>query len=175
MDKLEKYIREHRDKWDDLRAPQSAWNKIEQGLDRSSNEGMRKTKWSRFILILISIVVVIGLVYTLNKSFEPNDPQEILQFAEVPDFLETEQYYKSSIDVNLVILKNISADATLLDDLSQLDENERELRAEYQSSQGAYREEILQALILNHQTKLGLLQRVLDELKNIENENDEFL
>ena len=177
MDNLEKYIRDNKGVWDDLKAPSDAWNKIELELDEKTPPKQSLSKWSKFLFLLVGLALISAIIYPklVQSDIQETDSDQKMQFAEIPDYKETEQFYKNSIDLSLVALQNLGADATLLEDLSQLDEIEKELRAEYKESQGAYKKDILHALIQNHKTKLGLIERVLEELENKQNERDDII
>jgi len=93
-------------------------------------------------------------------------------YAELESFAETEQYYLSAIYASHQELDKIHKDETLDEDLKALDKIDLELRREYKNAQGMYREQVLRALIQNHQTKLNLMLDVLDIL-NEQNKIDE--
>jgi len=175
MDNLEKYIRDNRDNWNDRETPANAWERVEKELESESPKESNISGWPKMLMVLIGIGIAVTLFFVLKSADPVVGENELLQFAATSEYQETEQYYRSTIELNLVTLKNLTSDATLLEDLGQLDEIEKELRTEYTLAQGAYKEEILHALIINHQTKLGLLERMLEEIKNMKNENDEFL
>ena len=62
-------------------------------------------------------------------------------------------------------------DATLMRDLSLLDEIESDLKKELEGAEGVYKEQVVQAMIRNLQVKHQLLNDVLTELKIENNEN----
>lgn len=177
MDNIEKYIKGNTESWDNLKAPPMAWGKIEAELNKEEDSKNKFSRWGKLLLLLSGIILlaIITIPQIINSKSQESTPSEILQFAEVPDYQETEHFYKTNIDLSLVALQKLDPDATLLNDLSQLDEIEKELRAEYAASQGAYKENILHALIRNHKIKLELLEIVLEELQKTQIEQDEII
>ena len=169
MDKLEKHIYQNKEEWNDRKAPDFLWDKIERNLDPEQTLKSTSTSWIGILLVGIVIGLLATYVFsqfTENQSSSiPSRLDNPLEFAQMKDFQETEHYYLASINVRMVALKKMEVDATLMEDLCQLDIIEKQLREEYKEAQSGYKEQILHALILNHQTKLGLLKRVLSELK----------
>ncbi|MFT4565291.1 MAG: hypothetical protein ACI9FN_000243 [Saprospiraceae bacterium] len=175
MDKLEKHISQNREAWDDKKAPDFLWNKIEMNLEptpKSASKG-----WIGYVIVGIGIgLFATFLLSQFNKEQDVDTSSSLenpMEFAQLEDFQETEHYYQASINMSMEELKKMKVDATLMDDLSQLDKLDKQLRKEYKAAQNGYKEQILHALIMNHQTKLGLLERVLTELKNT-NEDEIF-
>ncbi len=165
MDDLEKYIRDNSALWDEHKAPNELWQKITTVLDEPhpNNKSVIVPKWMLWTLLLIAIALIGYLLLPANHSSPSQNTAP--QYALQEEFLEAEQYYHSTINQQFIELQQFTFDATLLDDLSQLDRTEKQLKTELSSAQGIFKERIIQALILNNQIKLGLLQRVLTELK----------
>lgn len=178
MEKLEKHIINNRDQWDDQKAPDHLWDRIETQLDTSKEVGKSSDSkfWKGGFLLLVIGMATAGLFFMIASDTEEEmTSQAPLEFAGLGDFQETEHYYLTSIYSNLKELEKLDVDATLLEDLNQLDLQDQELRKEYENAQHGYKEQILHALIINHQTKLGLLQKVLLEMNNKKNTEHEIL
>lgn len=167
-DRLEKFIRDHRDEWDDKKAPDEAWTNILNGLPSAPIP--EKSIWKR-ATILLGFVVILLLTYLLvNQPSDSENTQQvpILEYAELPNFQETEEFYISAIFTSQQKVSEQHIDATLEEDLSLLDQKIQELRKEYVTVQGAYKENVLRAIILNHQMKLQILERVLQNIQENE-------
>ena len=170
MDKLEKHITQNKEKWDDKKAPDFLWEKIEKNLDPTPKSKPVTKGWIGYIIVGIAIGLLATFLFSqLSQDQKLETASSIknpMEFAQLEDFQETEHYYLASIKMSLEELKKMEVDATLMEDLSQLDRLDKQLRQDYKAAQNGYKEQILHALIVNHQTKLGLLERVLTELKN---------
>ncbi len=170
MDKLEKHITQNKEVWDDKKAPDFLWDKIEKNLDPIPKPTSASKGWIGYIIVGIAIGLLATFLFSqLSQEQELESASSLenpMEFAQLEDFQETEHYYLASINMSMEELKKMKVDATLMEDLSQLDRLDKQLREEYKAAQNGYKEQILHALILNHQTKLGLLERVLTELKN---------
>ena len=173
-DKLGAFINANKSAFDDLTAPKGLWDQIEPELDPKP-KGYRK-----WIIGTVGIIIVVAGAYVMGQQSiskdTPNneiqqflkDQDKALEYANLPDFKETRRYFDMQIVqvYNEVISK--SADATLLEDINQLDIIEQELREELREAEGVYKEHVLQAMIQNQQTKLNLLLDVLDQMNQSE-------
>jgi len=171
-DRLEEFITANKEQLNTKTAPDELWGKINDELDSSKTTGS-SNPWKKVSIILFLIVALLFVLIWIRSDSETEDESRTLQpleFAELDDFKETEHYYLSSINVSYDKLKQFDVDATLEKDLSLLDENSQELLEEYKLAQGAYKEQVLRALIQNYKTKLQILENVLysHETKNIE-------
>ena len=174
MDRLEDFINVNKSAFEDLKAPQDLWNKIEPQLSPKP-EG--NGKW---IVGAVVLALIIAGAYVLGQRSATHDESnketqqflhlqdEALEYANLPDFKETQQYFDRQIVQVYNEIKRKNADATLLEDISQLDIVEQELIKELIEAEGVYKEHVLQAMIRNQQTKLNLLLNVLDEINQSE-------
>ena len=175
-DYIERFIQDNLENWNDKKAPDGLWDKIEDDLNFPVDNA--NTPWARIIILLS---VIIGLLIFLNYLIGTNnkkstDNGELLEFAELEGFHETENFYISAIEVSYEKLRIHDVDATLEEDLSLLDQNYKELIEEYKVAQGAYKEQILRAIIQNHKTKLEILENVLYHIQqNDKNETPTIL
>ncbi len=173
-DKLGAFINANRSAFDDLKAPKGLWDQIEPELDPKP-----KGYWKWAVGIAGIIIVVAGAYMMGQQSISQDAPEneiqqflnlqdEALEYANLPDFKETRQYFDMQIVQVYNEVKSKNADATLLEDISQLDVIEKELIQELKETEGVYKEHVLQAMIRNQQTKLNLLLDVLDQINQSE-------
>lgn len=173
-DKLGAFINANRSSFDDLKAPRGLWDQIEPELDPEP-----KGYWKWAVGIVGIIIVVAGAYMMGQQSISQDAPDneiqqflnlqdEALEYANLPDFKETRQYFDMQIVQVYNEVKRKNSDATLLEDISQLDVIEKELIQELEEAEGVYKEHVLQAMIRNQQTKLNLLLDVLDQINQSE-------
>ncbi len=159
---LEEYIKKNKEHWNDKSAPEHIWSNIENELDHPRDYG--HGRWKKIILtilIIIGLLVIYNLLTSKGDSFTTQSKNSKLEFAELENFHETEQYYQSAINVYYEKIQKYNVDATLEEDLRLLDENYTELLEEYKNAQGLYKGQVLRAIILNQKTKLQILENVL--------------
>lgn len=174
-DRLEKFIIVNKEELSNKKAPADLWDKINQNL-YAPQETQRPSPWKNVSIILLLIVTLLFVLMWFQWGSDSNELPDIIQpleFAELEDFKETEHFYLSSINVSYDKLTRFEIDATLEEELRLLDKNSQELMEEYKVTQGAYKEQVLRALILNYKTKLQILENVLytqesNSVKNIE-------
>ena len=171
-DNLEKFIEANRIAWDDQRAPAGVWDKIQTDLIKESGYSNPWKTVSIILLVVLSLVIVGLVVHSMNNRHSTLMDSG-LEFAELEDFRETEHFYLTSINVNYEKLNRHGIDATLEADLSLLDSNYKELLEEYKTAQGAFKEQVLRAIIQNYKTKLDILEHVLSDLERSKKTNDE--
>lgn len=136
-----------------------------------------KTIWWRPLAIAASIALlcVLGVqIYQSQNSIQ----EQIVEIA--PEVSKTEFYFASLIEAQVEQLKNEKSPETaqLVDDtlkqLKKLEKNYEQLEREL--VQGSNSDLLLNAMIINFQTRIDLLQEVLnhvESIKTLKNKNDE--
>ena len=167
-DTLEEFIRKNRAGFDSESAPKGSWKAIEQSLNGSSGF----TKWIPHLIVIISLIAL--TIFAINYRSESaaiENPPTPLEYASLNEYMEIEDHYKrQSAELYQLVFSQVD-DATLMNDLSLLDEIESELKKELESAEGVYKEQVVQAMIRNLQVKHQLLNDVLTELKIENNDN----
>lgn len=115
-----------------------------------------------FALVLAS-GVVIGY-YIGDRAEEPIMDQNF------KDYIDLEKQYVKDINHKMNVLKSHDVDPNVERDLMQLDEIYRELKAELQKSQNVNNDQIIEALIMNYQVKMDILEKVLSRVKQEDSE-----
>ncbi len=165
MDNLEKWITEHRDKWDSHSAPANTWESIIQQMDKD----LKRKRYMRWGVVLIIASLLIGMVYrhvshTQAATLNAEDP---LLFAQMEEYNQSVHYFESQSEMYKNELITLGVERTVLADIEQLDLMEVKLMKELKNTQGAYRQIILQALIENHMMQVSLLQELITELNQV--------
>ena len=170
-DKLRQYIRNHEDEFNTEKAPDIVWDSISTEISKDKNS---QHDWMYKLLGGMLIVIVVGVAGYYFGSLQkesvieplPVVENEILEFAALPDYNETQQYFAMQVSEVWNQIQSLAYDITLEEDLKQIDLIDAELRKELQEAEGIYKEHVLQAMIQNQQTKLDLLLNVLSELQS---------
>jgi hypothetical protein len=169
-DRLEKYIKSHRADFDDKEPRKDLWEDIEQQL----GEGKKQVKMSRSFIywraaaVLMFFVISLLVFDKINQNM-PNDEQvDITEIS--PDLLEAESFYTSLIDqkskeIDVKSMKygleeEFHAEIEVLDSLYLTLKNDLKFGNE---------EVLVDAMILNLQLRIEILNQQLSIIQSIEN------
>jgi len=171
MDQLEKFVRNNRAEFDSSNPDPGLWNAIEDRLPQK--EAKRFSIWKLTSVAAVGLVLVLsGVIVGMSMN---ND--NVKSTAEYMEFREAEQYYNMQLQQRVSALSTYTYDPTIDDDLAELKEVYNELTTELEDGMEPNKNDIIQALIQNYQTRVDLLERVLERLeegqKQFELSNDE--
>lgn len=174
-DALEKYIKNNREQFDDKEPDHQLWSQIDKKLNSNKKRTINYTslwKAAAVIFMIISAALLIDRQY--NSNIKENVADQIN-----PEFSAIENYYVSLIEtkknelVQFDFPGNKELENEFLSDLSKLDSAYKALKSELNEKSS---EKILDAMILNLQTRIDILNQQLEVLNNIkskkENENE---
>jgi len=164
MDQLEKFTRAHRADFDQAVPSLKVWAGIDQAIpEKSARPSLRW--YSLRIAAAVAILLTIGGLAGsyLTRAQQYNSTVAILQET-TPEYFETEQYFQGQIDQRIQQLTSYHPDTQVLEDLEQLDQAMRELKQELRKAPEGQEELIVEQLIRNYQTKIAILERVLDKI-----------
>ncbi len=130
----------------------------------------KKQNWWKPLSIAASIALIAFLGWQVI-DFEPTIKEQVVKIA--PEVSETEFYFASLIEQQVQLLKKEKSPETakLVDDtLEQLGKLEADYKAlEQDLINGGNSKLLLNAMITNFQTRIDLLQEVLDNIETIKN------
>jgi hypothetical protein len=163
MDNLEKFILENRAAFDTAAPNLKVWAEI----DRRMEHGplVRRITWIKKLRVAAAAVVLLtagGMIgYRLSSS-----ATEVKSLADVsPEHAEMERYFASQVDEKLTQLAAYRQDGYVRADLQQLDTMYEELKLELQQAPPGADEKVIQAMIENYQTKIDILEQVLEKVQ----------
>jgi hypothetical protein len=176
MDKIEKYIREQRSSFDDKYPSEALWHRINSQLAKKTNQVfLFRHMWKAAAIVLFA--AVIGLL--IDRQY----PQEQWSLSQVEmtqgiSFNEVENYYVKLIEVKQEEISQFidaypEVDENLLADIDKLDSSYQELKKQVRIRPD---EKIIDAMVLNLQTRIEILNQqlnVLEKIKNLKEQNDE--
>jgi len=171
MDKLEKYIVSNKEQIDDKRPSEKVWHKINDHLDKSDSTNFQIGNYLWRAAAVILFTAVIWLLYDRNAMDET-----IADYSEIHDtnnivFNDVESHYISMIESKQELIlqyvsNNPEIDKNLLSEIDQLDSTYNELKA---NNKEGYSERIMDAMVVNLQMRIDILNRQLDVLEKIIN------
>ncbi len=164
-DKLEQFIRDNRPMFDDEVPNLKIWADIERQLP--SKPPLRKRIY-RLAGMAAAVVFLVGAGIAIGVFWI--GPQEVPQLADMenidPEVLQMEQFYQSQIQEKYQMLTAYQQDPVVKQDFEQLDQTMLELREELLNAPEGKEEEIINNLIKTYQTKVLILERVLERVQS---------
>ena len=164
MDRLEEFIKNNREAFDDVSPPEFNWEHLKQ-------PEAKKTKFRtlRILAAAASVALLMGFFY-MNLSI--NDSNSNIADTEIDKELsELKVYYSSQVNNKYTELKKYNTDPDIENDIKQMDEFLQELEEELEDVPTSKREEVIEAMIQNYHYKMLMLDRVLDQIKKSDKEN----
>ena len=188
-DKLEEYISQHRNEFDQDAPPPMVWMNIEKHLDKAQSEKVvvREMKTStimRIMQIAAMFVVVMGVGLLIGLQLN-NGNNNAYASPQLQEFVEAEKHYSKEIDKmwTVVNASGVEEKETIQEDLNALDAVYNELKNELISNPKANTDYVVNAMINNYRAKIDILETVLKEYKtektnieqiNLENDKDDI-
>jgi len=180
-DNLEKFIRENREAFDDAVPSLKVWAAIDKQLthkdtpaassDNNKQKGRVRRLW-RLSSIAASVVILLAIGAILGRQFQ-YDPMDnyAADDSVLREVEDMRQYYETEIKNKEAQLVRFNESRTVTPDLKQIDEQIQELLEEMKNVPAGTEEQVINAMINNYQTKIAILEKVLENLNN-KNEND---
>jgi len=170
-DKLEKYILNHREDFDDMEPGPSVWERIE-----TKKTPVIRINWKDIVWKAAAVAVIFTASYFFHDymaSRKNPDAQQLSEMNEeaspmVRELIEAEAYYSSQInmkkeEVFRLTASNPEVRHEINIELVDLDRVYGELKDDLKDN--AANEEVIEAMIQNYRLKLEILEEMLIMLK----------
>ncbi len=169
MDNLEKYIQENRAAFDSAGPDPKVWKEIDRQL--SGKQPAQRVIWMRRLRIAAAVVLLLtagGTIgaYLANPSGSGKDLGDIS-----PEYAELERYFNRQIDEKISLLASYHSDDSLQDDFRDLDILYEQLKKELKEVPPKAEEQVIHAMIENYQSKIDILEQVLEKIQGANQEN----
>lgn len=164
-DSVENFIRTNRPAFDTEIPSLKVWATIEKQVNpQPMNKVVRMTWWRQAAAAVALLVVGAFIGFYLNEN---KVDKALVQASEqvAPELQEAEDFYNQKVQSKYAQLASFNPDPSVMADLKQIDEVQEELRQELKNAPTSTREDIVRRLIENYQIKLGILERVLNHIK----------
>lgn len=172
-DRLEDFVRQHREQFD-LREPDpSVWLKINPARTPVLQE-RRPMRWLRVAAAVAMIFAgSTAGIYFLAGGQAEKDRYSSELYREIQ---ETESYYRQMVnqrydELKPFLVSDPAAEEMLQMDMAELDEVYSQLKEDLKDN--ASNPEVIEAMILNYRVKLEILEDLLNQLKEKENQDYE--
>lgn len=166
-DRIEQFIENNRAAFDREIPDLEVWANIDQQLEGKRIRKLRIYTIRRVAAALL-VLAVAGAILRPYLITSPNvlaeQTTELDYFS--PEQVEIFQFYTEEVDDKFQQLVNHEAAQNVLPDLEQIDETMEELKLELAEAPKGKEEQIIENLIKSYQTKLLILERVLERIQS---------
>ncbi len=164
-DLLEKFISSNKAAFDDLKAPDAVWARI----DRKDRPVHQMWKWSA---VAASALLLIAVGYILGDRADATP-----QSSGWAEYQETENFYQARVNQKLDEIKTLPVSDQVRADLKMLDDVYDELRKQLVADPNADAHVILTAMVKHNKQKLEVLEKIINRVNKYnknENQNHEI-
>jgi alpha/beta superfamily hydrolase len=162
MDNLEKFILENRESFDDAVPGLKVWANVDRHLNQRPNQRIVWMKRLR-VAAAVAFLLVAGGVIGAHLANVHNEAKSLADIS--PEHAEMERYFKSQVNDKMAQLASYRQDTFVKPDLQELDTLYEQLKTELQNAPEGAEEKIIQAMINNYQTKIDILEQVLEKVQ----------
>ncbi len=163
-DRLESFIKTHRQEFDHFDPSVEIWNKVELSLEVSP---IRKLSFRKVLAIAAAVTVLLSTGFLIgNYTAGPGSHQSVAveQLIEIaPELPKLEKYYDQEFQKKYQQLVSYDYEPEIHDDLDEVDKAMEELKLELIDAPKGLEKEILDNLIESYKMKIKILERVLEQ------------
>jgi hypothetical protein len=162
-DQFEKFIIENREAFDSANPSEKAWIKIDQKLSK------KQAIWPAIWKVAAVLFMVSTIYLMIDRNMNQSEGAVLSE-----EFTQAEDYYVKLISQKrLAIKEQLTPEQheQFLVEIDQLDSMYVELKKTYQTN--ASNDRVMDAMISNLQLRLDILNKQLDILQNIKNQDNE--
>lgn len=176
-DKLEQFVLDNRNDFDDLEPSSATWEKVQANI-----KPVRRISWTSAMIRVAAAVVIfvasyIFIDYTINRNAGGSAHADLTEQSieeKIPVLIEARAYYSGQIrNMETEVYQLAGENSPITQDIKlefeELDKVFEELKADLQDD--AANEEVVEAMIQNYRIKLQILEEILLQLKNADEHN----
>ena len=165
MDRLEKYIHENRQAFDTEVPNLKVWANIDRQLDQRPKP---KVVWMRRLraIAAVAILAITACVIGFKIGTSTVETRSLADIS--PEHEEMERYFNQQIENKMATLASYKQDGFVRADFQELDAIYTELRNELEKAPAGNEDQVIQAMIKNYQTKIDILEQVLEKVQTTE-------
>lgn len=164
-DELENFVLDKREAFDDAIPSLKVWADIDRALNKPSvSQPLTFQRFFKVAAAVAAILVVGGFGGSLLTRWQQADSVAIIEKVN-PEYLEMEQYYRQQISTKVQQLARYEPNGTFMSDMKKMDQVMAELKEELCVAPKGQEEEIIATMIQTYQTKVAILERVLEQMR----------
>lgn len=184
-DRLEHFVLNHREEFEQLKPNQSVWTNIGQGMDEH-DKSSKTVSFMLFFKRTAAAVVLMLALYgayhlaaggaTMKKSVNVLTSEEMAQNSKLKELFEAQLYYSHQVSNKMQQLENYCKDFPIV--CSEVMEETRAMESEMKQLKGDLKENVgnervLEAMVRNYRIKLRIMEDLLESVKRVKsNENN---
>lgn len=163
-DKLRSFIKENKEAFDSVKAPSSAWERIEKDLGSSPKKKTisLKSLW----MILGGMMLLFAVIGVAGYKMMSKDDAVELQYADLKDdqFESMQEYYQPLLkSTEQKFVSNVNA-PSVMEELTELDEGFAELQSDYLSNDAVNKEMMLKLMKENYELRIKILEMAMERI-----------
>lgn len=176
-DRLEEFIKNHKEAFDDREPSDQLWVSIEKELENDTRKVVPAWPWVWKVAAVFFFVTSAWLVADkLLRHGGPLGEEELAMTDEYRDFVEADRYYTTLIsqkkqEIEDFRLANSNLEEEFLNDVDKLDSMYIELKNELKTFQ--YNEKLMDAVIRNLQLRVEILNQQISLLQRIKQKREQ--
>ncbi len=168
-DSLERFIGDHRGRFDDERPSLKVWADIDRALSRKEKGRFNLWRWSVAASVLLLIGIALGVI--LAPRF--HQYQSLMALEQSEEFNGMQKYYNGEVEALFIRLGGDQQVDEVKVELSNIDQQINDLKVELSTAPKKSRELVMEAIISLYEAKVELLEKALDRKKElIETKNE---
>lgn len=167
-DRLEKFIQENREGFDDAVPNLKVWAQIDKELSqpkvqKTTRPAFAIRRWASIAaagLLLLTVGTLFGIQITKSQYGAFTEVSALMD-----EFGEMESFYQNEITKKVSLLEDYKMEKAVESDLNQLESFLSDLKTELDQAPEESKESIVNAMITNYKTRLDILERILNKLE----------
>ncbi|MFC2087432.1 hypothetical protein ACFLSA_04660 [Bacteroidota bacterium] len=177
-DKLEKFVLDNREEFDFREPGQEVWNRIQSSI--KDKPKTRSMNWYSISWKVAAAIILFVSAFALSEYLHINDIQLSNRDSKIKsesyrELIEAEAYYTSQVnnklhEMNKLIGEYPDIEKEIKNDFSELDSLYEDLKSDLKDN--IANDEIIEAMIQNYRLKLEILEKIYDELKEKEKQEE---
>ena len=168
-DRLEKFIKQNRDQFDEKVPNLKVWADIEKRLDPPRE---KRISIKRMVSIAASVLILLSTGAFLGNYFTNDINIPVADLNDYPEYGKKERDFQQKIENKRAQLASFNYDTAINEDLVDLDKTLEDLRAELKDVPKGSEEQVLQAMLKNYETKVAILEIVLEKIALTQTKRD---
>ncbi len=174
MSRIEDIIKNNKEQFDDLEPKEGHFERFAQKLEQYHKK--RKHFSVSFLLKVaaVAVLLIVSGVWVFDQFWQSGIPEKFAYQKIDPEFKETQMYYTTQVQKRYNKIKSFEFNdkqqkQMLLEEIHEMDSIYYNIRQDIKTNPNDPR--VIHAMIKHYQMKLEVMDQILNQLKSIENIN----